>query len=106
MARYIRKGDTVQKLNNTEQVIVYGDVVKLSTRIGVATSNINPGEVGTINIVGVYEIKCESDEVLTIGETVYLNESGNITKTEGNVVAGIVVEDKASGRLYARVKIG
>lgn len=106
MARYIRKGDTVQKLNNTEQVIVYGDVVKLSTRIGIAASTINPGEVGTINIVGVYEIKSEPDEVLAIGETVYLNESGNITKTVGNVVAGIAVEDKASGTPFARVKIG
>ncbi|MGG7060318.1 DUF2190 family protein [Clostridium tertium] len=80
MARYIRKGDTVQKLNNTEKVVLYGDVVKLSTRIGIAASTINPGEVGTVNIVGVYEIKAESDEVLAIGETVYLNESGNITK--------------------------
>lgn len=106
MARYIRKGDTVQKLNNTEKVVLYGDVVKLSTRIGIAASTINPGEVGTVNIVGVYEIKAESDEVLAIGETVYLNESGNITKTVGNVVVGIAVEDKASGTPFARVKIG
>ena len=106
MAKYIRKGTTVQMHNNTEEVIAYGDVVKISKRIGVAASNINPNEVGTLSIVGVYEIQAESTETLNIGDTVYFNESNNITTTIGDVVAGIAVEPKVSGTTTAIVKIG
>ena len=106
MDRYIRKGDTIQIHNYSETIIAYGDVVKISTRVGIAASNINPGEVGTLNIVGVYEMKAESDDVLAIGDTVYLNEDGNITKTVGDTVAGMAVEVKLSGASVAMVKIG
>ena len=98
MARYIRKGDTIQIHNDSETIIAYGDVVKISTRVGIAASN--------INIVGVYEMKAESDDVLAIGDTVYLNEDGNITKTVGDTVAGMAVEVKLSGASVAMVKIG
>ncbi len=106
MARYIRKGDTIQIYNDSQEVIVYGDVVEISTRIGIAASNINPGQQGIISIVGVYEMLAESEDILAIGETVYLNADGNITKTVSDVVAGIAVESKSSGVSVARVKIG
>lgn len=106
MAIYIREGNVVYKTNNTEATILYGDVVKLGTRIGIAASNISIGEVGSISVVGVYEIEAEKTEEFSIGDIVYLNESGNITKTKGDTIAGWIIEDKPSGTPVAIVKIG
>ncbi len=105
MARYIRKGSVVNFLNNTESIILYGDIVKLSERIGVATSNINVGEIGSVSVEGVYEIPAENAETFTIGDKIYLNESGKATKTSGDIVAGWAIEDKLSSTDTAIVKI-
>lgn len=106
MARYIKEGNTICKSNDSRATILYGDVVKLGTRVGIAASNISPGEIGSISVVGVYEMAAEKTEVFSIGDTVYLNESGNITKTKGDTIAGWIVEDKPSGTPVAIVKIG
>ena len=106
MARFIQRGERINITNDSEHTIIYGEVVSIGNRIGIALSNIGPGAVGVLHVAGVYEIQAESEEEFLVGDTVYLNESGNITKTVGDVIAGWVIENKSTNISVAKVKIG
>lgn len=106
MARYIQNGERINITNDSEETIVYGEVIAIGNRIGIALSNIGPGAVGVLHVAGVYEIQSEDSEEFLVGETVYLNESGKITKTPGDVIAGWVIENKPSNVGVVKVKIG
>lgn len=105
MASYIQQGDTINFTNNTSKDIFYGDVIKIGSRVGIAATNIPIGAIGTLSIVGVYEILAVKTEEFKVGDKLYLNEEGLITKTVGDIYVGFAVEDKAQSSSLSIVKI-
>lgn len=71
------------------EAVGFGDVVDLSTRIGVAGADIPAKTVGPVQVTGVYRMPKAADAV-TVGQALYWAKSaGNITTTaEGNTPAG------------------
>ena len=55
MANYIQKGNTIDYV--ATDAIAAGDVVGLTTRIGVAAGDIPAGAVGALAVEGVFEIE-------------------------------------------------
>lgn len=104
LGRFVYKGETVDYKATKD--LAYGEVVELGTRIGVAASVIKNGEVGTLNITGVYELTATSGEEYKIGDIVYFkNEGVTKTKSSSEPTAGIVVAEKRNGATTALVKI-
>lgn len=104
LGRFVYKGETVDYKATKD--LAYGEVVELGTRIGVAAANIPNGEVGTLNITGVYELTATSTEDYKIGDILYFkNEGVTKTKSSNELVAGIAVAEKKSGATTALVKI-
>lgn len=104
LGRFVYRGETVDYKATKD--LAYGEVVEIGSRIGVAAATIPNGEVGTLNITGVYELAATSSEEYKIGDIVYFKEEG-VTKTKASnePVAGIVVAEKKNGATTALVKI-
>lgn len=104
-AVYYQRGETIDFVNNTGATIAANDIVTLTNRIGVAATEIQPGAKGAVHVTGVFAIPAETANAFTVGQTVYL-DGGKIVALEGDVVAGFVVEPKATNSPIAYVKIG
>lgn len=65
-ANFIRKGSTVEWTNGGSAVSS-GDVVTVGDLLGVAAVDIAGGETGTVHIDGVFEVTCDSADVITQG---------------------------------------
>ncbi|MCI1965879.1 MAG: DUF2190 family protein [Oscillospiraceae bacterium] len=95
MAKYVQPGKIINFQNTTGEVICYGDVVVLSSRIGVAECAIKNGETGSVGLEGVYEIPAETTAVFTVGQKLYWDaENQRVTATEKTVSAGFAAEAK------------
>ena len=106
MARYIQPGKAIEYTNAGEETIRYGDVVALTSCIGVAAADIAPGETGVIELSGVYEMPAETTAAFTQGQTLYWDSSAKaLTATKGTIAAGIAVEAKATDDALALVKL-
>lgn len=104
-ARYLQRGEALDYRNNTEEKIGAGDVVTIGKRIGVAGTEMAPGELGTIHVDGVYELDKKDKTAMTMGTEVYLAADG-ITATAGsNVPAGFVAVDSPAESTTVCVKI-
>ena len=109
MARYIQQGKNINYRNNTANPLKYGDVVVLTDRIGVADVDIPVGGLGSVGLEGVFEVDAEGTAAFAVGQTVYWDAANkHVTATKaalGSVLAGIVVEPKASADTMAYVKL-
>lgn len=104
-ANYVQRGETIDFANSTSTTILAGEVVALTSRIGVAATEIPVGTKGALNVMGVYDFPALSTESLTVGQAVYFKD-GKIQATATDAVpAGWVVEAKALAGSVARVKI-
>lgn len=105
-ANYVQRGETIDFKNGTVAAIAAGDVVALTNRIGIAATDIPIGAIGTVHVVGVYDLPAETTNAFTPGQTVYLSGSKVVKDSTGGVAAGYVVEAKVANGAVARVKIG
>lgn len=81
-ATYVQRGEALDYTNSTEAVIPAGSVISLTTRIGVAGTNINPGAVGSVHVVGVFSMDKTASEEVAMGDALYFDTAtGKITKT-------------------------
>lgn len=89
------------------EALSFGDVVDLSTRIGVAGADIAKDAAGPVQVTGVYRIPKASGAV-TVGQALYWDKSAkNLTTTaDSNTPAGWAVAPAASGDPDVLVKIG
>lgn len=108
IANYVQKGDAIDYTNAGEADLAYGDVVNLTTRIGIANSHIPAGETGAIDVVGVYDLPKAAAAAISMGAAVYWDATNkNITATaEGNVPAGWAIAAAGADDTRARVKLG
>lgn len=65
-ANYIREGSTAE-WTNSGSAVSSGDVVTVGDLLGVAAVDIANGETGTVHISGVFEVACNSADVITQG---------------------------------------
>jgi len=104
-AKYVQRGETIDFINNTSADIVAGEVVDLSSRIGIAATAIPVGTKGAINVMGVYDLPALATEALTIGQPVYYKD-GKVQATEADAIpAGWIIEPKSQTGTIARLKI-
>ena len=105
-AVYRFPGTVVPVTNSGSAAIEPGDVISLTTRIGVAGSRIPAGETGNAHVVGVFTFP-KATGAISQGDAVYFSTStGKITKTDTDVPAGWATEAAASGDETVSVKIG
>lgn len=105
-ATYWQKGETVDYKNGTAAKIEAGTIINLSTRIGIAGTDIAPGEIGSVHVKGVFVIP-KSNAALTLGAAVYFSAaSGTVSATNTDVPAGWVIEAAAEAATEVKVCIG
>lgn len=104
-AVYTQRGETIDFVNNTGATIAANDVVTLTSRIGVAATEIPVGALGSVHVTGVFALPAETATAFTVGQTVYLSGE-TVVATPGDVAAGFVVEPKTANAAVAKIKIG
>lgn len=106
-AAYWQRGDTLDYVNTGTDVVEANTILVLGSRIGVAGTDILPGEKGSIHVTGVYEMPKNGAEI-SMGADVYYSESDgsfSSTEAEGSVKAGFAAQDAAAGDPSVIVKI-
>lgn len=105
-ASYIQRGETIDFKNNTVAVIAANEVVTLTSRIGVAATEIQIGALGAVNVTGVYDIPAASGTAFTVGQDLYYKDGSIVAESTGATPAGYAVSPKEANSTVARVKIG
>lgn len=103
-AVYIQKGEALNYVNNTQSKIPANTVLLLGNRLGIAGCDMEPGELGALHVVGVFEIPKKAGETLIVGDNIAFTEEDGIVKATETVM-GYVVEDAAASALTAKVKL-
>ncbi|MEK4713467.1 DUF2190 family protein [Sporosarcina sp. FSL K6-5500] len=105
-ANYVQRGEVIDYKNITLAEIAPNDVVVLTSRIGVAATDIPVGAVGGVNVIGVFDVPAITTAALTVGQDVYFKD-GKITDVDTDAIAaGYAVDSKTTSGAIARVKIG
>lgn len=89
-AIFYQNGDVIDY--TAAEALAFGDVVDLTTRIGVAGADIPEGGTGPVHVTGVYQIPKATGEI-TVGQALYwAKEARNLTTTaDSNTPAGWAV---------------
>lgn len=69
-AIYWQRGETLDYMNSTTSAIEAGTILVLGSRIGVAAADIPAGELGEVNVDGVYKMPKTEDDVIAMGAAV------------------------------------
>ena len=108
IANYQQPGSAIDYPNGTGSAIVTGQVVSLTTRIGVAGTDIPASEVGSLYVKGVFTMPKAASTAITIGAAVYYDATGdNITTTAAShIPAGWAIAAAAENDTTVQVCIG
>lgn len=103
-ATYYQRGETLDL--TPAAAVKNGAVVNLTTRIGIAGTDIATGETGAVHVVGVFEMD-KAAGAITMGTAVYYDTTAdNITTTSaGNIPAGYAAAAAAAGDATVYVKL-
>lgn len=105
-ANFIQSGNTIDYIAKPN-AIKYLDVVPLISCIGVALTDIEVGDSGSLSLTGVYDLLAATPLVIDVGDKVYWDKvNGQINKTDTDIPAGIAISPKGSATTTARIKIG
>ena len=107
IANYQQPGSTIDFVNSTSDTIKAGQVVSLTTRIGVAGTEIAASAVGSLHVKGVFSMP-KAIGAIAIGAAVYYNASTDkITTTAGSAIpAGWAIAAAKSEDATVQVCIG
>lgn len=105
-ALYWQRGETLDYVNNTTDIIDANSVIVLGSRIGVAGTDILPSKIGSVHVTGVFSFSKGSGEI-TAGADVYYSESDGLitSSSEGGIKAGFAAQDAADNDTTVLVKI-
>jgi len=103
---YLQQGDVLDYLNDSEESIASGEVVLVGKRLSVALTDIAPGVVGAIQMVGVFNLP-KAAEVISIGTPLYWKASQQqLTKTAtGNILVGFAYANTTAADKTTAIKI-
>lgn len=106
-ASYWHKGESIDYKNTTGVKIEALSVVNLTTRVGVAGTDINPSDTGSVHVEGVYKMKKAASEDIALGASVYYDESEECvtTTSDSNIPAGYAVEASSASNEYVYIKL-
>ena len=102
-ASYWQRGETLDYKNNTNAVIEANTVINLTTRIGIAGTDINPGEIGTVHVEGIYQLPKTAAGAVAIGTAV--NFDGTGITTEAGTPAGYAAAEATAEATSIIVKL-
>lgn len=107
IASYQQPGSTIDFINSTSNTIKAGQVVSLTTRIGVAGTEIAASAVGSLYVKGVFSMP-KATGAIAIGAAVYYNASTDkITTTASSAIpAGWAIAAAESEDATVQVCIG
>ena len=80
-AAYWQRGEAIDFMNRTEEMIEAGTVVAFGERVGVAATDIPPGETGTLHVEGVFEFP-KGGEAVGAGVDVYVTAAAELSEME------------------------
>lgn len=112
IANYQQPGSAIDYPNGTSSAIAAGQVVSLTTRIGVAGTDIPASAVGSLYVKGVFSMpkaaSTSTSTAIAIGAAVYYDASAdNITTTAAsNIPAGWAIAAAAESDTTVQVCIG
>ena len=105
-ASYWQRGETLDFLNETGARIEAGTIVTCGSVIGIAGTDINPSEVGSLHVQGVYRIaKADDSDEIAMGTVLYLSDTGVTSQSSDATMAGYAAEKSVSGEKFVAVKI-
>ena len=107
IANYQQPGSAIDYPNGTSSAIAAGQVVSLTTRIGVAGTDIPASAVGSLYVKGVFAMPKAASTAIAIGAAVYYDASADITTTAAsNIPAGWAIAAAAENDTTVQVCIG
>lgn len=104
-AAYVQKGGALDYKNASEEKIEAGTILVIGNRVGVAGTDILPGETGSIHVEGVFEMTKADKEEIKMGTILYFTESGLTKTADANVCAGYAAADASASAATVQVKI-
>ena len=109
MTSYIQIGNNINYVNAGSTTIKAGDVVPMGkTRIAVADCQMEPGELGSLALTGVWDFPADTSAPIEFGAEVFWDNEGKkikASKSSAEIPAGICVLAKASSAATVRVRI-
>jgi predicted RecA/RadA family phage recombinase len=106
MQNFIRKGQILTWLNDSEAGVKGGDLLIIGNVVGVATLDIAPGASGAVAMEGVYQLP-KASVAIAVGQRVYVDGDGTIPTTgaAGDTPAGVAWAAAGAGDSTAQVRI-
>lgn len=103
-AAYYQRGESLDYKNETTSIIEAGTVKIIGEVVGVIGNDINPYEVGSIHVIGVYSI-AKDDSEMDMGMPVFYDGEKITTQSVGNVKAGYAVAKATATDTNVYVKL-
>lgn len=107
----VNDGDIIQWTNGTGSAVSAGEVVEMSTIIGVAETDIANGATGSVAITGVYSLAKTTDATAglfdTVGAKVSWDTSNNrlTLSATGIQNAGVILATALAATTTATIKL-
>ena len=106
-ATYWQRGETLDFTNATNATIEANTIMAVGDIVGVAGTDIEPGETGSLHIAGVFKMPKETaSEVVAMGKKVYFSAAGITATASGNTYAGIAAAATAATDANILVRLG
>lgn len=103
---FVNRGESLDYVNTGSGAIAAGDIVSLTSRIGVAGSDIPAGETGAVEVIGLFDMPATATGAVAVGTALYFDGVGvTDTKGESTVSAGYCAKAFAAGDATIRVKL-
>lgn len=105
-AAYWQRGETLDYMNTTDTKIEANTIIPFGSHIGVAGTDILPGELGSLVVTGVFEIPKTATGAIEMGTEVYFDGEGiTDTEGEGTTLAGYAAQAAAAADTVILVKL-
>lgn len=104
-ASYWQRGESLDYLNSTNAVIEANTIIVIGERIGVAGTAINPNELGSLHVEGVFEFPKTVNSAVNMGAKVYFDGNGITSTASGNTLAGYAVKKAEAADTKILVKL-
>ena len=104
-ARYVQRGEAVDYIPESD--VQAGDIVKIGGLVGVAKLDIKAGELGSLALVGVYEI-AGNGTALEAGSVVSVNPAtGKVcaADADGAIKFGHAVQSISANEAFVLVRL-
>jgi len=102
----IQRGDVLDYTNGGSTTIASGTPILIGVRLGIAMTDIAPGQVGAVRVQGVFSVPKDA-EAISQGEQLYWDAAHSAaTGTAGsNVPVGWAFASAASGDATVKMKL-